>query len=377
MSLKTIVEEALKNEKWKDLKSSQESQQAVKVVSTNKALRTQLKSNMSDTASYKKRVVSDCLLNVLNYDKLISKNTVKTENDKQERAYQVEEAKLKLLKRRSGTGDYQMGWWRRCQQQSSISYGSGVATVAPPLETPESQFQAAQGSIEQRPVSQGSEQLGGTPPMESSGQAEEDKGDEVDKPEDQYGLVRNDAAKYVWNEFVASLSTAKKDDEGKDQDPVEFSILQLARLDAWIMTVINCPGLEELRGGTRQKKYVETFHKFLPIAKDQLTREMYEYVEDWEEEDLEVPGSADEDSIKTDEERMSRVYGKKYIACIPVYVPSLQTSFLSVRSEWMNRYVGFELGRVYDCNIAEFSKDHRKISMLTSSTEVDNDSYDL
>lgn len=57
-----------------------------------------MKSYFSDTASYKKRVDSDCLLPLLRYDKILSKNAMKNQVDKDEKIIQVNEVRNKLIK---------------------------------------------------------------------------------------------------------------------------------------------------------------------------------------------------------------------------------------------------------------------------------------
>ena len=149
----------------------------------------------------------------------------------------------------------------------------------------------------------------------------------------------------------------------------ESSILQLARMDAWIMTVLECMMANEKRGGSRQKLYMETYQKFLPIALGQLSEALYNWVQEWEPSDLAKPYSVfDIDIVSSTDQGKEQVFSKAYEACIPVYVPTTKCAYLAIRHDWFTKYVGDELGKVYDCYIAEFSKDYSELKMLSAPT---------
>ena len=83
-----------------------------------------LRRNLSDTASYKKRVDRDWLFMSLKYDKHISKNVMNTKDDKDKMRLQINEARRKLMKNIPGTMKYDMGWWRRCKDKRWLTYGT-------------------------------------------------------------------------------------------------------------------------------------------------------------------------------------------------------------------------------------------------------------
>ena len=84
----------------------------------------------------------------------------------------------------------------------------------------------------------------------------------------------------------------EKENAGREEtgggEELETSMLSLARLDAWIMTVLKCLGSEEDRGGNRQRTYGETFMEFLPMAMEQIIASLYQFVEVWEPDDLKI-----------------------------------------------------------------------------------------
>lgn len=73
--------------------------------------------------------------------------------------------------------------------------------------------------------------------------------------------------------YLAVMESGKKD-EIEDED-FERSIIELARLDACIMTVVTSLTDCDIRGGRRQKLYIEKFEKYLPIAMEQICGSLY------------------------------------------------------------------------------------------------------
>jgi hypothetical protein len=193
-------------------------------------------------------------------------------------------------------------------------------------------------------------------------------GDGDAEPEEYHRLFRNDVSRTVWKSFKAAISHKRagfeSDDEGEDE--MECSILLLARLDAWIMTVVHCFGCEGKRGGQRQRIYIETFEKFLPIATSQLTKGIYQFVEKWEPEDLEVPDAQSSvlEGVFSTEGMLREVFSKTYNACVPVYVPGIKRTYIAVKTEWFMEYVGKELGHVKDCYIAEFDETYKELKAI-------------
>lgn len=39
-------------------------------------------------------------------------------------------------------------------------------------------------------------------------------------------------------------------------------------------------------------------------------------------------------------------------------------SYLDIDAKWLSKYVGYELGNVYDCSVAQLSKDHNHMDKI-------------
>lgn len=357
VALQSIVQHELEGDGWKALKTSEEfKKRTVQELSRNADLRSQMKRHMSDSASYKKRVIRDALFSAFQYDKLLSKLSVKGDGYAAEKQKQASYAKEKLLKKVDGRDTYDMAWWRLCPDASQITYkeeeSQGSETVSAVLtQFPDQEIE----------------------PVRETGRADATQNDEDEDDEETYGLFRNDAARQVWRTVRSVMSGDRKKQEGEDEDMMDSTIVLLARVDAWIMTVVSCTADEQNRGGRRQRLYVETFEKFLPISMDQITKAMYRFVMDWEPDDLTIEKTSVFEEAQEAETPEEKVFGRKYGACTPVYVPTVQKAYLAIEPNWFARFVGDELGSAADCYIAEFSVDYealKPIEMVGSAEEA-------
>ena len=120
--LQDIIADEMKKDAWSSLKSTEEERdKTVSALSENSYLRMQIRRQLSDYVSYKKRILRDTFFDVFQYGKLSTKSNLKTDEEKQERIIQVEQARRKLLVQ-LGSGDYLMGWWRRCTDATKLTY---------------------------------------------------------------------------------------------------------------------------------------------------------------------------------------------------------------------------------------------------------------
>ena len=120
----------------------------------------------------------DGLLTALQYDKLISKTSQTNVADKELKFVQINEVKRKLMKKKSlGDDHYNMGWWRKWKNDKGLMYGTVVSY---------------------------GEGIVGC--FASSPNTEEEVYEEYEEEEDEkYEMFRNDSARRVWMEFMASL----------------------------------------------------------------------------------------------------------------------------------------------------------------------------
>lgn len=136
------------------------------------------------------------------------------------------------------------------------------------------------------------------------------------------------------------------------------SILTLARLDAFVATVIFC--LREDRsdnvGGHRQKLYNDTFGSFLPIAYNQLIGVIAAYVKEWCPEELSAS------FLSTSSLRSAASTERE--ATREVFVPSINRRLIAVSSKWFRQFISEELGEICDCYVAEFDPSTKLVSLL-------------
>ena len=59
------------------------------------------------------------------------------------------------------------------------------------------------------------------------------------------------------------------------------------------------------------------------------------------------------------------VFSKTYKACVPVFVPTVNRAYLSIRHDWFSEFIGDEVGIVYDCYIAEFTEDYKELNKIS------------
>lgn len=134
MSIHYIMDYVPMGDAWKSVKQKEETLKAsIRAVFVNVIIRTQLKRHLSDSASYKKSVSRECLFSILKYDKLISKNTMKTDLEKEMKNIQISDMRLKLMKRIPRFVGCDMELWRRCEDGAQLFYGYLDDTSVPPV----------------------------------------------------------------------------------------------------------------------------------------------------------------------------------------------------------------------------------------------------
>lgn len=89
-----------------------------------------LKRCLADTACYKKRVARVCLFTIVKYDKGISKNSLKNQEDLDEKSIQINEPEHKIMKKLPESNEYDMSWWRTCEEHCKLmcGYYAGLIT---------------------------------------------------------------------------------------------------------------------------------------------------------------------------------------------------------------------------------------------------------
>lgn len=164
-------------------------------------------------------------------------------------------------------------------------------------------------------------------------------------------IFRHDAGPAVYQAFIGfnPLSEANT--------PVDVTVLALARLDAWIASVVELLAETDSRGGRRQKDYADTFGKFLHLATRQLIGSVRQFAEYWHPEEFDV--DSENESISA---RKSFVINMPRTATRVLTLPSVSKTYLAIRADWFNKYVSKMLGHIHDCYIAEFAEDFKSIN---------------
>lgn len=124
---------------------------------------------------------------------------------------------------------------------------------------------------------------------------------------------------------------------------MDYSILCIARVDVWIMKVVNRIGEMEERA-LESQKFEETFDtflpiemrhitKFLPTAMRQIRDGLHHWVKEWNPKNLNTPYSLQ--GKRTDrestEETMETKIPKTYVAFAPVHVHVTGSVYLSIK----------------------------------------------
>ena len=140
---------------------------------------------------------------------------------------------------------------------------------------------------------------------------------------------------------------------------VEGTFLTIPRLDAWINTVINRIGINEIRGGARQKEYGRKFLDFYKKATDQFLGEVVSYVKFWIPQEVEIPSC--EPGLEQE-----AILSMEREGTIVLFSEREKKYFIALTSTWFSKYITNCLGKVHDCFIAEISEDWCSIKLFGS-----------
>lgn len=141
-------------------------------------------------------------------------------------------------------------------------------------------------------------------------------------------------------------ATSEKSDEDDENcsggKEIETTMFRLVRIDAWTMHVLECLWSGQNRGENRQKHFIETFHKFIPIGMWRSIGSLYKVLEEWKPKDLvTVPEYSNNIEQEEEEEHsMECSFRKKYKACVNVFVPKPKRSYVTINEECFSKYVG-------------------------------------
>lgn len=287
-----------------------------------KSIQNKLKQTLSDVMSGKKRLARDCLFSILGYDLLLSRAPGAVGDGPSTVTEQIEDARKRLLRTYPGSGErqdcYDFSWWRTAPD-TYLQYGGDlpVSTDVVPFDQCES------GDL----------------------------------------LLKNNVSLRVFEAFTGSE---------KGGELRESTILVLARLDAWIASVIGCLGMEGGRGGKRQRQYMELFGTYLPVALNQLVGHIRRMVH------TNFPSEFEFFSTKEDGTVESFYDKHREVSCVMEYGPQ-QRRYVAVKSQWFHDYISRDVGIIHDCYLAYVDHDATEVTFLGvtrgTQTAVESDLY--
>lgn len=136
--------------------------------------------------------LKNALFESLEYDNLVSKFSVRNEDDPMKKEAQVHEAKLKLIQKKDVGGEYVMSWCRRCRNEMQLSNADvptvGSATVSEDIRGGHTEGSGRYG-----------ESVQDTSPDRTGRRGS------IGDDDEQFGLFRNNAGKMEWSCFEGVL----------------------------------------------------------------------------------------------------------------------------------------------------------------------------
>ena len=140
----------------------------------------------------------------------------------------------------------------------------------------------------------------------------------------------------------------------------------MARLDAWVATVVEELRAKKLRGGDTRKKYTNRFGRMLTMATRQLIGSVGSLVQN----------SASQDLGNPPDKKRKFIMDMDRVATVVLHVSSHKKWFLAVSATWFKEHVTDDIGSINDCYIAEVNADFTSVTVLVGDmTEVVPESH--
>lgn len=288
--LKLAVEMELSRTVWDNVYLEKDKEDILHACTFDKFLRERTRQSLSDAISARKRNAKDKLLEALGYTHLVSRLRLRTTlAHVEERDRQKREA-FTRLRSENTDGVENMSFWRDSDITTMFYPGSSMT-------------------------------------------------DEVMRPVEGDMFFRRNMSLMVLREFLGYDAFESK---------AECSIILLARLDAWVVTVVHCLNEPDGRGGKRQKKFTELFSRFLPLAMSQILSRVREALVHSHPQELQLDehdSATLTGSIPSDDHRRATLIVRM----------ATEKTYLAVTPTWINDNVTCHLGSVHDCYVGEAS----------------------
>lgn len=167
-------------------------------------------------------------------------------------------------------------------------------------------------------------------------------------------IFRSDAGPAVYNALLGF-------DAATTTPPVKTTIFALARLYAWIASVVHLFLEEDCRKGRRKKEYPDASEQFPRSTTIELADAVCQLAEYWYPEELEA------DTYSTSVKLRKKFF---FALCRSakriVSLPSLSKMFLATRPCWLHTFVSRKLGRNHDCYFAQLADKFKSVIRLGS-----------
>ena len=293
-----MARKELEKDRWSSLFPDEDlRKECIEEVCKDRGLRSRARQMLSDCVGGRKRNARGKLLQFLGYSGLVSRSPKpRTVEEMEERNRQKEEVVEKLLSIQTTMGiPDDLSWWRMMDIQS-LAY---------------SKWQVPFSLTEKR------------------------TGDQ---------LFRHPFAVDVLHDF---RGYAIRDGERE----MESSIMLLARLDAWVATVVFCFDDTVGQGGKRQRQFQQIYSKLLPVAVKQLLNHVYGIVQSQVSNELVLAMNQEDGSDRFGNE------SRRATTVLSTGKPNKY--YLAVDQKRFSDFVSSAMGSILDCFIAQTSDDGR------------------
>ena len=253
-ALRLVTSSELEDDAWGDVFKTQQSKEEVMTLILNHPVfKAKMKQCLSDACSARKRAARDIFFSSYGYQRLQSRySPVGSDSSRsKEEEIQCISSKVPYVNDNSKTPLFD--FWRSSPQQSLLFGTQGSSPCLP------------------------NRQLSDTPGHDT-GRNDEDAEDN----EERLSLFSSSHSVFVFQQFLGFDPTTTS-------PHTSTSIMVLARLDAWLNTVIQLLGSQDGRGGKLQKKYSDMFGTFLQDSTAQLVGRIQQFVGTWEAIELTIP----------------------------------------------------------------------------------------
>lgn len=377
--LDLIVTKELEDGSWGDVFPTEEKRaDLVNVIVSNKALFNRLRQCLSDMASSRKRNARDFYFSQLGYDRLLSRFVSNANNPLSSKSGQVSSFRAKLDGKAKEIRISNLSLWRTISEENLLFKEQNEDEIVPAADVGDEV--GVDGGIRQQEDGDGNsgdvgdeqeyarddDELREDDGRVVTSTGEEDlDGERVAQDEDELGGIEQELGENL-NLFSGTTSAftfkeflgydPKNNGGGGD---VVTSIVSLARLDAWIGTLVTQLGLTGDRSGTGgqvQKAYTNMFGEMLPVALSQIIGTIRRFVEHWEPRELSVS------SAERVEDRKDFVLSMERDATCVFTNRESSEWFIAVKPSWFKQYITEEMGTVCDCVIATLSADFSSIT---------------